>query len=44
LYSSPNIIEKVKTREIRWDGHVQIEGRGLMRMGYWWESQKKRDH
>jgi hypothetical protein len=43
LYSSPNIIRMIKTRTMRWAGHVaQMEGKG-MHIGYWWESQKERD-
>jgi hypothetical protein len=44
LYSSPNIIRMIKSRRMRWAGHVaRMRGRG-MHIGYWWESQKERDH
>jgi hypothetical protein len=44
LYSSPNIIRIIKSRRMRWVGHVaRIERRGT-RIGYWWESQKETDH
>jgi hypothetical protein len=43
LYSSPNIIRMTISR-MRWAEHVaRIERRG-MHVGYWWESQKERDH
>jgi hypothetical protein len=34
----------IKSRRMRWAGHVaQIERRGT-RIGYWWESRRERDH
>jgi hypothetical protein len=44
LYSSPNIIRMIKRRRMRWAGHVAPIGRRGLHVGYWWESQKKRDH
>jgi hypothetical protein len=44
LYSSPSIIRMMKSRRMRWAGHVAKMERREMRMGYWWESQKERDH
>jgi hypothetical protein len=39
LYSSPSIIRMIKSRRMRWAEHV-----ARMHIGYWWESQKERDH
>jgi hypothetical protein len=44
LYSSPSIIRIVKSRRMRWAGHVARMGKREMRLGYWWESQGERGH
>jgi hypothetical protein len=44
LYSSPSIIRMIKSRRMRWAGHVTRTGESGMHVGYWWESQKERDH
>jgi hypothetical protein len=44
LYSSPSIIRIIKSRRMRWARHVARMGRRETRIGYWWESQRKRDH
>jgi hypothetical protein len=44
LYSSPSIIRITKSRTMRWVGHIaRMERRG-MHIGYWWATQKERDH
>jgi hypothetical protein len=44
LYSSPSIIRMIKSRRMRWAGHVaRMERRG-MHIGHLWESQKDREH
>jgi hypothetical protein len=41
LYSSPSIIRIIKSRRMRWAGHVARSG---TRIDYWWEIQRERDH
>jgi hypothetical protein len=44
LYSLSSIIRMIKSRSMRWAGYVaRMRSRG-MHIGYWWESQKERDH
>jgi hypothetical protein len=44
LYSSSSIIRLIKPTRIRWAKYTaRMESRG-MHIGYWWGSQKKRDH
>jgi hypothetical protein len=43
LYSSPSIITRrmIKSRRMRWVGHVACIGARGMYTGFWWESQKE---
>jgi hypothetical protein len=43
MYSSPSIIRMIKSRRIRLAKHVARTGRRGMHVGYWWESQKKKE-
>jgi hypothetical protein len=44
LYSSPNIIRVIKSRRMRWAGHVARMGRGEVFTGFWLGGPKARDH
>jgi hypothetical protein len=44
LYSSSSIIRMIKSGKMRWAGHVARMVEREMRLGYWWESQRERDH
>jgi hypothetical protein len=44
LYSSPNIIRVIKSRRLRWAGHVARKGRGEVHTGFWWGNLRERDH
>jgi hypothetical protein len=34
----------IKSRRMRWAGHVALMGRRGMHVGYLWENRKERDH
>ena len=36
VYSLPNIVRVVKSRRMRWAGHVVLWGRGEVCTGFWW--------
>jgi hypothetical protein len=40
LYTSPSIIRIIRSRRVRWAGHVAR----IRHIGYWLESRKERDH
>jgi hypothetical protein len=42
LYSSPNIVRVIKTRRVRWAGHVACMGEVFTR--FWFGGLKVRDH
>jgi hypothetical protein len=42
--SSPNIIRVIKSRRMRWDGHVARMGEGRGFTGFWLGGPKARDH
>jgi hypothetical protein len=44
LYSWLSIIRIIKSRRMRWAGHVARMGRRGTRLDYWWESQRERDY
>jgi hypothetical protein len=41
LYSSPSIIRMMKSRTMRWAGHIACIGRIGMHTGLWWEIRRK---
>jgi len=44
LYTSPNIVQVIKSRRMRWVGHVarMDEERGCI--GFWWGNRREGDH
>jgi hypothetical protein len=44
LYSSLNIIWVIKTRIMRWAGHVARLGRAGVCTGFWWGNLREIDH
>jgi hypothetical protein len=43
LYSSPNIIPVIKSRRMRWAGHVARMGKREMHTGYWCQDLREGD-
>jgi hypothetical protein len=44
LYFSPSIVQMIKSRRMRWSGHVEHMGRVEVYTGLWWGIPKERDH
>ena len=44
MYSLPNIVRVVKSRRIRWAGHVAYMGRGEACTGFWWGNLREGDN
>ena len=44
LYSSPNIVWVIKSRRMRWTGHVASGEKGEVYTGFWWVNLRERDH
>jgi hypothetical protein len=44
LYCSYNIVRVIKSRRMRWAGHVVRMGRGEVYTVFWWENVRERDH
>ena len=44
LYCSPNIVRVIKSRRMRWAGHVACMGEERGCIGSWWGSRRERDH
>ena len=43
LYSSPNTVRVIKSRRMRWAGHVARMGEERGRIGSWWGNRRERD-
>ena len=44
LYCTPNIFRVIKSRRLRWEGHVACMGGGVVYTGFWWGNLRERDH
>ena len=44
LYTSPNIVRVIKSRRMRWAGHVTRMGEERGCIGSWWGNRREGDH
>jgi hypothetical protein len=44
LYSSPNIVQVIKSRRMRWAGHEVLLGEREAYTGFWWGNLRETDH
>ena len=44
MYSSPNILWVIKSRRMRWAGHVERMGEKMGCIGSWWGNRRERNH
>jgi hypothetical protein len=44
LYSSPNVVQVIKSRRMRWTGHVAQFGRREACIRFWWGNLRERGH
>jgi hypothetical protein len=44
FFTSTNIIRAIKSRRMRWAGHVVLWERGEVQTGFWWGLLNERDH
>jgi hypothetical protein len=44
LHSLPDVIRIIKSRVMRWPGHVERMGRRGIHAGFWREIHRERDH
>jgi len=44
LHGSPNIVRVIKSRRMRWAGHVERMGERRVAFRVWWGNLKEKDH
>ena len=44
MYTSPNVVRVIKSRRMRWAGHVARMGEERGRIGSWWGNRRERYH
>jgi hypothetical protein len=44
LYCSPNIVQVIKLKRMRWVGHVARMEKGEVSAGFWWGNLTERNH